>query len=81
MGRKARRGASRGDQTILRNALDHMEPDLKLLEGTVSVLRTLSETSDAVEPIAMEAVAYLAHETIGRLSSRWRQARDVLDEC
>lgn len=81
MGRKARRGASHRDQTILRDALDHMEPDLKLLEGTVSVLRTLSETSDAVEPIAMEAVAYLARETVGRVSSRWRQARNALDEC
>jgi hypothetical protein len=57
-----------------------MELDLRLLEGTVSVLRALSEANDAVEPIAVEAVSHLAGDTVGRIASVWREARDVLPE-
>jgi hypothetical protein len=64
----------------LRGALDRMEPDLRLLEGTVSVLRALSATDDAVEPIAIEALAYLAGETVSRIASRWREACGLLGE-
>jgi len=55
-----------------------MEPDLRLLEGTVSVLQGLSETSDAVAPVALEAIAHLAGETVERVTTRWREACDVL---
>jgi hypothetical protein len=58
--------------------LDGMEPDLRLLEGTVSVLRSLAETSDALEPVALEAIAHLAGEGVERVTSLWREARDVL---
>lgn len=61
-----------------RDLLDQIEPDLRLLEGTVSVLRSLSEKSDAVEPVALEAIAHLAGETVERVTSRWREACDVL---
>ena len=44
-----RRDAGRCDVLDL---MDRMEPDLKLLEGGLSRLRSLSDTSDAVEPIA-----------------------------
>lgn len=40
----------------VRAVLDKMEPDLRLLEGTVVVLRSLAETSDSIEPIALEAL-------------------------
>jgi len=40
--------------------VDEMEPDLNLLEGTASILRSLFETSDAVEPVVLEAIAHLA---------------------
>lgn len=76
-GRSGRHGISRYE-TEVRDLLDGMEPDLRLLEGTVSVLRSLSETSDAMEPVAIEAVAYLAGETLERVVVSWREAYGVL---
>jgi len=66
------------DYKSARDLLDHMEPDLRLLEGTVSVLRSLSETSESVEPTALEAIAYLAGETVERITLRWRETCDVI---
>ena len=77
VGRSAQH-TSKHDNTSLHDLLDHMEPDLKLLEGTVSILRSLSETSDAVEPIALEAMARLTGETVERITLRWREACDIL---
>ena len=74
----------RGTRTLvehdaaLRRALDQMEPDLRLLDGTSVILQALSETADAVEPIALAAVAHLVREATGRLESSWREARDAL---
>lgn len=53
-----------------------MEPELRLLEGTVAVLRALSSTDDAVDPVAIEAVAYLAGDTVDRVSALWREASE-----
>ena len=69
---------SRGDYKGARDLFDRMEPDLRLLEGTVSVMRSLSETSDAIEPVALEAIAHLAGETVERVTSRWRETCDIL---
>lgn len=78
MVRRSGQHSSRYGDAGARDLLDQMEPDLRLLEGTVSVLRSLSETSDAVEPVALEAIAHLAGETVERVTSRWREAYDVL---
>ena len=78
MVRRSDQHRSRVDDGGARDLLDRIEPDLRLLEGTVSVLRSLSETSDAVEPVALEAIAHLAGETVERLASRLREACDVL---
>lgn len=80
MGRGSGREKERRGEAPLRDALDRMEPDLRLLEGTVSVLRALSSTDGAIEPIAIEAVAYLAGETVSRIALRWRDACDLLGE-
>lgn len=77
VGRSGQR-RSKLDEEAARDLIDRMEPDLRLLEGTVSVLRSLSETSDAVEPVALEAIAHLAGATVERVTSRWRQTCDVL---
>lgn len=68
----------RGNDAKIQELLDCMEPDLRLLEGTVSLLRSLSETSDAVEPVALEAIAHVAGETLERVNSAWRGACDAL---
>lgn len=62
-------------------ALDQMEPQLRLLQGVVAVLKGLSETADAVEPIALEAIAHLAGETVQQVVDHWREARDALRQC
>lgn len=69
-----RRGAGRSDVLDL---MDRMEPDLKLLEGIVSLLRSLSDTSDAVQPIAIEALAHMAGLPVYRLSAVWREAMEA----
>lgn len=78
MSRQSGRRNLQQEEPVLHDLLDLMEPDLRLLEGTVSVLRGLSETSDAVEPVALEAIAHLTGETVERITSRWREACDVL---
>lgn len=62
----------------IRDVLDRMEPDLRLLEGTVVVLRSLAETSDSIEPIALEALGHLSGETLQRIIGCWREAMDDL---
>lgn len=77
MGERGRWSGDGGDEARFNDALDRMEPDLKLLEGIVSILKSLSETSDAVEPAALEALAHLAGGTVGRLAGSWREAADA----
>lgn len=76
VGRLGRQGLRLYEE--VHDMLDRMESDLRLLEGSVSVLRSLSETSDSVEPVALEAIAHLAGETVERVTSRWREACDAL---
>ena len=78
MGKQTGRLSSEGGHGALHDLLDGMAPDLRLLEGTVSVLRSLSETSETVEPVALEAIAHLAGDTVDRVTTRWREAFDVL---
>lgn len=78
MGRQLGRRNLQQEEPLLHDLLDRMESDLRLLEGTVSVLRGLSETSDAIEPVALEAIAHLAGEAVERVTARWREACGVL---
>lgn len=80
MGKRSERDYARREEEGLLDQLDRMEPDLRLLEGTVSVLRALSETSDGVEPVALEAIAHLAGESLERVALRWRESCNVLRE-
>lgn len=64
-------------RTVL-DRLDRMEPELRLLEGSVSLLRSLSETADATEPVALEALARLAGDSVERVTKEWHDACDVL---
>ena len=60
--------------------MDRMESDLKLLEGVVSLLRSLSDTTDAVEPIAIETLAHMAGSPVDRLAAVWREAMEAACE-
>jgi hypothetical protein len=66
---------------VLCVALDQMEPNLRLLQGVVAVLKGLSEAADAVEPIALEAIAHLAGETVQEVVDRWQEAREAMRQC
>lgn len=78
MAKRSGQSEIRARDDRLAAVLDHMEPDLILLKGTVSLLQALSETSDAVEPVALEAVGRLADEVTERLTADWREACGVL---
>lgn len=80
MGKRSERAFARREEEGLLDLLDQMEPDLRLLEGTVSVLRALSEASEGVEPVALEAIAHLGGESLERVALRWREACNVLRE-
>jgi len=62
----------------LRESLDRMEPELRLLAGTAMILQTLAETADALDPVALEAIAHLTRERADRLENCWRGARNAL---
>ena len=47
----------------------------------MSLLRSLSDTSDAVEPIAIEALAHMAGSPVDRLSAVWREAMEAAREA
>ena len=53
---------------------------MKLLEGVVSLLRSLSDTTDAVEPIAIETLAHMAGSPVDRLAAVWREAMEAACE-
>ena len=78
MGKRSDKDHSQLQKEGLLDLLGQMEPDLRLLEGTVSVLRALSEASDGAEPVALEAIAHLAGESLERVALRWREACNVL---
>jgi len=62
------------------HALDRlmqMEPDLRLLQGLLTLLRGLSETSDAIEPVALAALARLCEGPVERMDLCWREAVDA----
>lgn len=68
----------RRDQAVrLQELLHHMEPQLRLLQGAVAVLRALSETADSIEPVALAALAHLTGEPVEQIMACWRDAFDV----
>ncbi|RUW55440.1 hypothetical protein EOA32_01425 [Mesorhizobium sp. M1A.F.Ca.ET.072.01.1.1] len=51
-----------------------IEPELRMLEGVVGILQSLSTTADQVEPIALAPLAHLSAEALEKIFSTWRQA-------
>ncbi len=62
----------------MQELLHRMEPQLRLLQGVVVVLRALSDTTDSIEPIALEALAHLAGEPVEQITACWRDALDTI---
>lgn len=71
------RGSRRDQAARLQDLLHRMEPQLRLLQGAVVVLRALSETTDSIEPIALEALAHLTGEPVEQITACWRDALDA----
>ena len=79
MGKKSKNSGIRRPQAgTLKNAVYLMEPDLHLFEGVVALLRILSESSEPIDPIAIEPVAQIAGEATERLLSQWRASTEML---
>lgn len=67
------------DQAVrLQELLHRMEPQLRLLQGVVVVLRALSDTTDSIEPIALGALAHLTGEPVEQITACWRDALDTI---
>ena len=72
----ARKRSRPEDAAHTLDPLMQMEPDLRLLQGLLALLRGLSETSDAIEPIALAALARLCEGPVERMDLCWREAVD-----
>lgn len=71
-----RRGADQSDVLDLLDRMAGFE-----CWGVVSLLRPLSDTSGAVEPIAIKALAHMAGLPVDRLSAVWREAIEAAREA
>ena len=58
----------------IRDALFHLEPEIRLLEGVVTALRVLGEAPDSIEPIALAALAHCGMTAMCELKLGLRQA-------
>lgn len=73
----ARGKGIRGVGQNLGDALFRLEPELRLLEGVLTTLRLLGEPRDAVEPIALAALARCGTMAIDDLKSGLREAMEA----
>jgi len=71
------RSARQDEAARLQELLHRMEPQLRLLEGAVAVLRALWETADSLEPIVLASLARLAEEPVDQLTTCWQEALDA----
>jgi len=62
----------------LREALFAIEPELRRLNAVVSNLTVLASAQDSFEPAALTVLAEVGNDAIGRLSSGWRDALDLV---
>lgn len=59
-------------------ALDEIEPELRQLDGLLTVLVLLGETSDSVEPIALSSLGRAARDAFDAIKDNWRKAMDEI---
>jgi hypothetical protein len=60
------------------DAIHAMEPELRYLQGVVTVLTILGEAQDSVEPIALSSLARSGRQALESLSNSWRIAFEGL---
>ena len=54
--------------------LDEMEPELRQLDGLLTVLVLLGETSDSVQPIALSSLGRAARDAFETIDENWLKA-------
>ncbi len=59
-------------------ALDAIEPELRHLDGLITVLRVLGEATDSIEPVAISSLARCAGQTLEDIERDWRAAIEAL---
>ena len=55
------------------DALHDLEPELRQLNGLLTILTLLGETSDTVEPIALSSLGRAAREAFDAINEGWRE--------
>lgn len=73
MGAQKKRSGDLGNSELM-DALDRMEPELHQLEGILTVLRTLGEAQDSVEPVAIAALARSGGDALTAVTDAWHIA-------
>ena len=73
MGGHKKRSSSLNNSELM-DALDRMEPELHHLEGILTVLRTLGESQDSVEPVAISALARSGGDALSAVTDAWHAA-------
>ncbi len=62
----------------LRAVLSGIEPELRRLNAVISNLTVLAIAQDNIEPTALTVLAEVGSDAIGRASSSWRDAFDLV---
>ena len=71
-------GKSRNSDNAREDIVDlllRMEPELRLLEGVVVTLRSLSETAESIGPVALAMLAHTSGEALDELTDTWKGLR------
>lgn len=55
------------------DAFYDLEPELRHLNGLLTILSLLGETSDAVDPLALSSLGQAAQESLGMIEESWRE--------
>lgn len=68
----------RDDRASALDALFKMEPQLRLLGGSVALLTTLGETTEPVESAGLATLAHVSSDAFEEIMQSWRECRDRL---
>lgn len=76
--KRSHRNRKQVEHAAVLDALFQMEPQLRLLGGSVALLTRLGESTEPVEPAGLATLAHVSSEAIEEIMQSWRECRDLL---
>lgn len=64
--------AASATRLAIMDVLLEIEPELRQLDGLLSVLTLLGEAADSVEPVALSSLGLAARESFDTINTAWR---------